>query len=343
MKKSNFKNQWHAFLMLTVRHFLVFIKNIPTVIFTLMVPLAIFAIYVLFLRPMETQQIKETLDSLLPELSANDSLLKQFYSLADSWMIAGVLAVSCITVSLNINYIFVKDKENGMNKDMISSPIDPRTIVVSYFTFNFLVTFVINFLVFIICLIYLACYQIYMISVMDFFALIGIIILSSISASLITHFICTFINSEAVMSPIVAIFSAAVGFLIGAYLPGYMMPKPIQSLTGFFPGTYSAGLFRNYLMSTPIEKLLANPELANKKDLILQVVQDFNISIAEDNSVKVYIDFFGLKVNTFVMSLIIFGMIIIFLLLNFFFASKNNFIKNIKKEKIKIQRKIKHE
>lgn len=330
MNKS--KHQLSAFWSLTCRHMLVFLKNIPTVIFTLMVPLAIFAIYILFLRPMETGQIKASLESLLPEVIANESLLHQFYSLADSWMIAGVLAVSCITVSLNTNYILVKDKENGINKDMVSSPIDSRVIVLSYFTFNFVVTFVMNFIVYCIAMVYLACYQLYMISVLDFFATVGVMLLSAISAALVTHFICNFINSDAVMAPIVAIFSAAIGFLIGAYLPGDMMPAGIQSLTGFFPGTYSAGLFRNYMMSTPIEKLLADPAMSSHVDEIKEVVHSFNIDISATNEVKVYIDFFGIHVDTGVMTLVLLGAIVVFLVLNLVISKKNNLFRFNRKE-----------
>lgn len=326
------KNQIHAFKSLTFRHFLVFIKNVPTVIFTLMVPLAIFLIYVLFLRPMETSQIKDALLNVMPEVIDNKDLLKQFYSLADSWMISGVLAVSCITVSLNTNYIFVKDKEGGMNKDMVSSPIDSKVIVLSYFTFNFMVTFITNLLVYFICMIYLACYQIYMISFLDFVAIIGVLLLSSISASLITHFICSFIHSDAVMAPVVAIVSAAVGFLIGAYLPGDMMPRAIQSLTGFFPGTYSAGLFRNYMMSTPIERLLSDSSISMDLDQISQVVSDFNIKITPEKQVNVFIDFFSLEVNTGYMTLIIFSFIVVFLFLNLFFSNRNGFLKMVKEK-----------
>lgn len=325
MDKPYHKHQLSAFFALTKRHFLVFIKNVPTVIFTLMVPLAILLVYALFLRPMETSQIEESVSKLLPELSGNSAALKKFYALADSWMISGVLAVSCITVSLNTNYILVHDKENGLNRDAVSSPIDSGVIVLSYFTFNFLVTFIVNFIVYAICLIYLLCYNAYMISVLDFFANIGVILLSSISAALITHFICNFISTDAVMAPVVAIVSAAIGFLIGAYLPGDMMPSGIQSLTGFFPGTYSAGLFRNYMMSTPIEKLLADPSLSEHVKEVKEVVNMFNISISDNKDVSVYVSFFSLDINTFVMSLILLGSILVFLALNLGMSKKNNF------------------
>ena len=118
--EKSLPHQGYVFYSLTKRHLMVFFKNIPTVIFTLMVPLAIFGVYVVFLRQLETSTIKEALDSLIVKYnsslgdSANalayQEILKKIYGIADCWMIAGVLAVSCITVSLNTNYIVVDRK-----------------------------------------------------------------------------------------------------------------------------------------------------------------------------------------------------------------------------------------
>ena len=59
MNKRNYvPNQPKAFWSLTKRHLLVFLKNVPSVIFTLMVPLTVLAVYIVFLRPMEVAQWK---------------------------------------------------------------------------------------------------------------------------------------------------------------------------------------------------------------------------------------------------------------------------------------------
>lgn len=337
--KQVLPNQWGVFCSLTKRHLMVFFKNIPTVLFTLMVPLAVLAVYALFLRPMETDQIKSILNQYHISYSETDpeglAFLRKIYGIADCWMISGVMAVSCITVSLNTNYILVRDKESGMTRDIISSPIDHRTITLSYFSFNAIVTFLINLIVYLICLLWLACYNAYMISLTDFFAIIGVLILSTISASLLTFFVCSFINTESVLSPVVAIMSAAVGFLIGAYLPNSMMPEGVQMLTTFFPGTYSAGLFRNYFMTHPIERLLQDPRVSGNTDFINALTSQFSLNI----------NFFGNDVPPSIMALVIFAFSGIFLILNLAFASRN-FIKvghNSKKKRKKADKIVKGE
>ncbi len=321
--ESSLTHQGYVFYSLTKRHLMVFFKNIPTVIFTLMVPLAIFAVYIIFLRQLETSSIKEALDKLIQSQNSvltNQSyakdyneILKKVYGIADCWMVSGILAVSCITVSLNANYIVVRDKESGVTRDFISSPINSNVIVASYFAFNVIVTFLVNFIVYLICLLVLALYGAYMISLLDFFSILGVLLLSTISASLITFFICSFIKSESVMSPVVAIFSAAVGFLIGAYLPNGFGPKYIDYITAIFPGTYSVGLLRNYFMKTPLLLLSKNLQQYGLSGFVEELYDQFSLNI----------DFFGIEITPAFMVLVIFVFIVIFAVLNLIFSNKN--------------------
>ena len=337
MNKRNYvPNQPKAFWSLTKRHLLVFLKNVPSVIFTLMVPLTVLAVYIVFLRPMEVAQIKQTLiaNGIIYDTAteAGELFLRGVYGIADTWMISGVLSVSCITVSLNANVVLVRDKEREIAKDFISSPILPTTIVSSYFLFNLIVTFVTNLIVYFICLIYLACYGAYMITVLDFFAIIGVILYSSVSASLLMFFICSFISTESVMSPIVAIVSAAVGFLIGAFLPSGTGPVYIEYVTMFFPGTYSTGLFRNYFMRNQLVQLKHAPELSSEAG------QKFVENL--ENQFSLNLNFFGHRVNPTVMSLVILLFITVFAVLCCVFSSKNymNFSRKISlKKKKKVQ------
>ena len=315
--KTNIKNEIFVLWALTKRHLKIFLKNKVNVLFTLLVPVIILVVYALFLRPMELSQIEVAIDKqLLSALKANNDIRK-VYGIVDAWMISGVLATSCITVSLNTCYIQVRDKETGVSKDFISSPITSRSIMLSYFLFNLIVTCLVNIIVFIGCVCYLLTYGAFLMRGSDFFALIGIIILSSICSALIMFFICSLISSESILSSITAIASAAIGFLIGAYLPTSMLPKSISFVTMFFPGTYSAGLFRNYFMNYPVYQLselvqtnYAQFEQANTIISDLQANFSFNL------------DFFGNVVSPAFMVLTLCVYSIIFMSLNIMFSSR---------------------
>lgn len=345
-KDRELPSQGYVFYSLTKRHLLVFFKDLPTVFFTLMVPLAVFVVYILFLRQIETNSIKQALNELLSQQQNSTltvgtakyaEILKKIYGIADCWMVSGILAVSCITVSMNTNYIVVRDREFGMERDFISSPINSNIVVLSYFAFNVIVTFLVNFIVYLICLMVLGLYGAYLISFVDFLAILGILLLSTISASLITFFLCSFIHTESVMSPMVAIVSAAVGFLIGAYLPsGSLSPKYIEYVTTFFPGTYSVGLLRNFFLKTPLAHLTTTLKGYGLESLVDSLSKEFSLNI----------DFFGLEVKSSGMILVLFISIVVFSFLNLFFNNKKfgdiskRFIKPKKKGKKETQDEI---
>ena len=77
-------------------------------------------------------------------------------TLVDSWMISGIIGLSTITVALQANTIIVEDKQNGVNRDFASSPINKNVLIASYFFYNFIVTALVCFVFYVICLIYLA-------------------------------------------------------------------------------------------------------------------------------------------------------------------------------------------
>ncbi len=305
-------NQARVFYFLTKRHLLVFFKNWSQILFTLMVPLAILFIYGLFLRPMEVASINNALEKMLSSDALKDqTLMAKVYGIADTWMFSGVLAVSCFTVSLNTCTIMVRDKEKEISRDFNSSPISQSIVTASYFSFNAIITFFINLIVYCVCLIYLSFSGADLPSVLDGFAIVGLILISTICASLITFFICSFIKSESTMASLVAITSASVGFLIGAYLPPNMVPKAISTITTFVPGTYSCCLIRSYFMNQPMLDLFnyassKYPEMG--ENIVNTLYSQFDFSLS----------FFNIKISVQTMSLVLLSFIGIFIIFDIF-------------------------
>lgn len=250
IKKQNYAE---IFFQLTKRHLLVFFRNKIRVFYTLMVPVIIFLVYILFLRRLELSMVSEFI--VKHEIGVTDSLTKYVETIVDSWMLSGITALSTLTVSLQTNSTIVCDKENGVNRDFASSPISRNVLIGSYFLFNFLVTFIICFIFVLICLVYLAFMGEFMITVYDFLSIVGVLIYSTISATLFTVFICSFIKHEPTLASLIAIFSTALGFLIGAYMPLGSLPLWVQNICAFFPGTYSCSLLRYSFLSTPVAEI----------------------------------------------------------------------------------------
>lgn len=265
-------NTFMSLCVLVKRNIKIYLKDKMMVFFSVLAPVIVLLLYILFLAKMQVVSIQNTLND--PQFAGIDLTVQQIRAIVNNWMIAGVMAVSCITVAFNANTVMVRDRSNGRINDVLSSPIKRWVLYLSYIISCFLITLGICLIVFLIGIIYLAATGGFMMNAKDFFAIIGITIISSISAAFGTVLLVGFVKSEGALGAFSGVFSAAIGFLIGAYLPGSMMPVPIQYMTCFVPGTYSAGLFRNYFLRGPIEMLTNMPE-----DVIQTLSKDYSLNL----------------------------------------------------------------
>jgi len=297
MKKSAaIKNNLYTLYQLTKREMKLFLKDKASVFFSLLAPMIVLLLYVLFLADVQVMNVK----SFIPESIVIDATLIKAY--VDSWMVAGVISVACITVSLSANTIMVQDKTRGILNDGLAAPVKKYIIKLSYFVFNFLVTLFITGLVFAVCLIYLFLSGGWSLASMDILILLCVLVLSVLSSTLITVFICNFFKTEAVLGAVSGILSAVLGFLIGAYMPMSIMPKVAQNVSAFIPGSHSAGLFRQYFMRGPLEKLGEN------------LPSELTEGLAEAFSME--IKFFDSTFQQQEMFLYLAGSIVVFILLN---------------------------
>lgn len=264
------KNNLHALGSLIRRNVKLFLKDKATVFFSLLAPIIVLMLYILFLGDIQ----KEAVEAILKDAGqpVDQKLIMGFIN---NWMLSGVMGVSCITVALSANMIMVRDKEKGSVNDILVSPIKRWVIFASYIISCFLITFFICMAVLIVGLIYLVATGGFMMSVVDLLYCIGITILSILSSSFFMVFICSFIRTEAALGALTGILSAAIGFLTGAYMPLSMFPKAIQYFVCFIPGTYSAGLFRNIFLHGPMQKMIQTMP----KELVTQLMENYSVNI----------------------------------------------------------------
>ncbi len=311
--------------VLVKRHIKMFVKDKMTVFFSVLAPVIVLLLYILFLGDM---QVNAIMSSVRGSEFANSVDMEEIESLArvmiNNWMISGVMGVSCITVAFNANAIMVRDRERGNINDVLASPVKTWVIYASYIISCFIITICITFIVLFLSMIYLACTGAFLLSAGDFFAIVGITILSVFSAAFAMVLIISFFKTDAALASFSSVFTTAIGFLIGAYLPVSMLPAPIRYLTCFVPGTYSAGLYRNFFLRAP-------------KELLLGVLpDDFVHSLMGEFSVEM--EFFGTHITAGWMVLTLFLSIILFggLLIILYSKKKTNFFlisKKIKKKR----------
>lgn len=306
---NSLMNNLNVFLNLTKRHFLVFFKNKIRVLYTLLVPIIILLVYILFLRNLELSTVQNILYEL--EVEATPELTTYINTLVDSWMLSGIIILSTITISIQTNNIIINDKENGVNRDFASSPIKNSYLIGSYFLFNFIVTMFLCLIVMLICFVYLAIMCEFFLTFIDFLIAFGVLTLSTATSTLLTIFICSFIKHESTLASIIAVFSTVAGFVIGAYMPLSMFPDWFRNICGFVPGTYSTDLMRFAFMATPLDGLsglVSDLNLANGEELINNLFNSFGYEI----------NLFETNINVGYQTLINVGFVILFMILNIF-------------------------
>ncbi len=329
------------FFQLTRRHLMVFFKNKVRLMYTLLVPIIIFAVYLLFLRDLELSMVENILADEAINITAAtvgranfEELNRLIGTLVDSWMLSGIIGISTITVALQTNTVIVEDKQNGVNRDFASSPIHRNVLIASYFFYNFLVSALICFIFWVICLIFLACAGEFVLPFGSIMMSLIVMFFSTVASTLMTVFICSFVKTEGTMMSIVAIFSTAVGFLIGAYMPLGMLPVWVQWLCAFIPGTYSCSLLRYAFMAVPMENLTAFAgKIIGEAGLGPEVLDQLTNELFANFGYN--LNFFGVEVNPQFQSLALTAYILLFLVLNIGLGRKVAEVLGIGKKKKK--------
>ncbi len=232
---------------LVSRSLKIFLKDKASVFFSLLAPLIVLGLYLLFLGDIQMDGIKSAFEGAPIEEKA----LKNF---VDAWMLAGVVSVACVTVSFSVQGITVQDREKGVLNDMLASPISRGIIDLSYLISNFVVTLCICLIVLAVAFVYVAITG-WTLSFVDVVLLIALTIMSVLSASVISTLVGLAFRTSSQHSAFVGIISAVIGFVMGAFMPLSAFPKGVQYVTLFVPATYSAALYRNLFMRGALEKI----------------------------------------------------------------------------------------
>lgn len=311
-------NNLLALSVLVKRNIKLYLKDKMTVFFSVLAPIIILLLYVLFLGKLQVDSIM----TMLAESGIDSTLTTQDVTgIINNWMIAGLMGVSCITVCINTNMVMIKDKATGNINDMLSSPVKRWVIYLSYIISCFVVTLAICLVVLLLAIVYLACTGGLMLSFVHFLAIVGITILSTLSSAFFMVLLCSFIKTTNALAALNGLFSTAIGFLIGAYLPFSMLPGAMQYIACFIPGTYSVGLYKEYFLSGYMQFL--GDKLPADSEVFRLLNENYSLSL----------DFFGHEVSTSWMAMVLVISIVLFagVLAILYSKKKTNFFNATKK------------
>lgn len=230
----------------TRRNLLVYFKDVQSIFFSMLTPLIIFILYILFLKDSFTAPIESSAETIKDFLVTQD--IPMF---TNGILLSGILGSAMITVPYNALATIIRDRENKVDYDICATPVRREQIILSYFTASAISAFVIAAIILSGGLLILRAMGELYLTLPDILKLYGVTLLGSVSATALMMVIVLFIKTSSAGGAFLGILSAATGFLIGAYIPLSQFSAGIQSACNLFPGTGITTLYRNILL-TPI-------------------------------------------------------------------------------------------
>ena len=290
----------HMLFRQTLRNLKIFLKDKANIFFSLLSPLIVLALYVLFLGRVQTDGLLSALEGAGAATAAAEEAVRSF---CDSWMLAGCLSCACVTVPLCACGIMVQDRKRGISVDFLASPVPRWLPSAAYFLSVLAAGLALSGAVLLIGFVWLAASGSWFLSAADVFACIGILVLSVLSSSTLLVLVGGFLRSEGAFTGLNVIVGTVIGFLIGAYMPISYFPSGVQYLTLFIPGSYSAGLFRNFIMGGSLQNISET------------VSSPFASALSDEYSLT--FDFFGAEIAAGGMAAILAGTVVLFAAANF--------------------------
>ena len=231
-----------GFLGLTKRNMLVFFTDKGTLFFSMLTPMIILLLYILFLKNSLLSSLQDAATGLENLVAAKD--MAQF---VNGLLLTGIISSALITIPYNALEIIVRDREDRVDLDMLSTPVKRFEIILSYFCAAVISAFMQTMVVLAVGIGILSMSGDMYLSAADIVKLVGAVFLGTVSSTSVFMVVMMFFKSMGTCGAFMGIISAVSGFVIGAYMPLSEFNKSIQNVCNLVPATGITVLIRNYL------------------------------------------------------------------------------------------------
>lgn len=261
---------------LTIRNIKVYFSDKGMFLTSLITPAILLILYATFL----SNVFQSTFVNAMPKgIELSKKLLN---GLVKGQLVASLLSVSCITVAFCSNMLMVQDKVNENIKDLMITPTDKKTLVISYFLASFISTLIVNLFTLILCLIYIASSGWFM-NLTDVLLIILNVVILTLFGCVLSSIINSFLNTQGQISVVGTIVSSMYGFIAGAYMPMSQFGAGLRKVLLYLPTTYGTALMKNSVMRGPFRELekIVPGNIVNSLKKSLDIRLLFNGNVVE--------------------------------------------------------------
>jgi multidrug/hemolysin transport system permease protein len=230
------------------RNLRLFFRDRLSVFFSLLGALIVFMLYTLFLSNLQTSSIA----SAFPQ--ADEADVRGF---VDSWMFAGIVAMTSITTSLGALSVFIEDGATGRFRDFLVSPIRRWQLVLGYLLATVVVALIMTTIVLVVSLVYLFFVDGVVLGVPEIARTLGWIALSCVAFAALWAFVASFIRTTGAYSGLSTVVGTVIGFLAGAFIAVGLFPEAVRNVVNALPFAQSAMLMRREFTADSLSTLVA--------------------------------------------------------------------------------------
>lgn len=268
------------------RNLLVFFRDKVAVFYSLLSVMIIIGLYILFLG-----------DMLVKDLSD----IPHARYLMDSWIMAGLIAVTPITTLLGAMGNLIMDKKYKLYKDFFASPVKRSHIAFGYIISSTIVSFILTIFTLILAEIYILIYGGELLNLEAIIKVIGILLLNQAFASFMIFALVSSFKSVNAFSTASTVIGSIIGFLTGIYIPIGSLPKAVQTIIMIFPPSHTGTLLRQVMMKQADELAFANAPQQLVEEFYIQLGVKFKVG---DRILSPYVSIIYLAILSIVFLLI---------------------------------------
>lgn len=223
------------FVLLWRRNLKLFYRDRAGVFFSLLSPLILVGLYVLFLGRLQQQSLASAIPTADPA---------QVNAFVDAWVFSGIAMITTLTASLAVMGNYVDDLDSGRFLDFLVAPVRRSQLVIGYLSSGFTISLVMSSAILGVGQGYLVIRYGAGLSLAHLGLAVLFIALSSATMSALCAFIVSFVKTNSAYGALSAVVGTLAGFLAGAYIPPGALPTGAVSIMNMMPFAQSAVLIR---------------------------------------------------------------------------------------------------
>jgi multidrug/hemolysin transport system permease protein len=251
------------------RNLLLYFRDGATVFFSMLGPIILFSLYVLFLGNLQATGLEQG----FPD--AGRSAVKAF---VDSWMFAGIVLITTVTTGLGALAVLVDDSQSGRFRDFLVSPIRRGQLVLGYLISAVTIALTMSLVVLAVSILYLGFVSGVWLLLDSLLRIVAIVALCCMAFTSLSALIVSFVRTTGAYSALATIVGTLLGFIAGAYIPVGSLPQTVADVVNALPFGQAGVLLRHEFTAETLPGLTG---ASTEAEAMMRSVYGIDASVGE--------------------------------------------------------------